>query len=62
MYFFFCDFLETSLSYIILAICETPENLDFLRKGKMVISVKIRNISRSWMTKRTSPLESPREI
>ena len=24
----------------------------------MVISVKIRNFSRSWMTKRTSPLES----
>ena len=42
--------------------CETPENLDFLRKDKMVISVKIRNFSRSRMTKRTSPLESSREI
>ena len=42
--------------------CETPENPDFLRNGKMVISVKIRNFSRSRMTKRTSPLESSREI
>ena len=42
--------------------CETPENPDFLRKGKMVISVKIRNFSRSRMTKRTSPLESSRKI
>ena len=38
------------------------ENPDFLRKDKMVISVKIWNFSRSWMAKRTSPLESPREI
>ena len=42
--------------------CETPENPDFLRKDKMVISVKIWNFSRSRMTKRTSPLESSREI
>ena len=42
--------------------CETPENLDFLRKVKMVISVKIRNFFRSWMTKQTSPLESSRKI
>ena len=42
--------------------CETPENPNFLRKDKMVISVKIRNFSRSQMTKRTSPLESSREI
>ena len=42
--------------------CETPENPDFLRNDKMVISVKIRNFSRSQMTKRTSPLESSREI
>ena len=28
----------------------------------MVISVKIRNFSRSWMMKRTSPLEWSREI
>ena len=42
--------------------CETPKNPDFLRKDKMVNSVKIRNFSRSRMTKRTSPLESSREI
>ena len=42
--------------------CETPRNLDFLRNDKMVISVKIRNFSRSRMTKRTSPLELSREI
>ena len=42
--------------------CETPKKPDFLRKDKMVISVKIQNFSRSRMTKRTSPLESSREI
>ena len=42
--------------------CETPENPVFLRNGKMVISVKIQNFSRSRMTKRTSPLESSLEI
>ena len=42
--------------------CETPENPNFLRKDKMVISVKIRNFSRFRMTKRTSLLESSREI
>ena len=40
--------------------CETPKNPDFLRKDKMVISIKIQNFSRSLMTKRTSPLESSR--
>ena len=38
------------------------ENPNFLKKGKIVISVKIRNFSRSWMMKRTTPLESSREI
>ena len=38
------------------------ENPNFLKKGKMVISIKIRNFSRSQMTKRTSLLESSREI
>ena len=42
--------------------CETPENPDFLRKDKMVILIKIRNFSRSRMTKRISPLDSSREI
>ena len=38
------------------------ENLIFLKKGKMVILVKIRNFSRSRMKKRTSLLELSREI
>ena len=42
--------------------CKTRENSNFLKKGKMVISVKTRNFSRSWMTKRISPLELSREI
>ena len=42
--------------------CKTRENFNFLKKGKMVISVRIQNFSRSRMTKRTSPLESSREI
>ena len=35
---------------------------NFLKNGKMVISVKIQNFSRSRMTERISPLESSREI
>ena len=42
--------------------CKTRENSNFLKKGKTIISVKIRNFSRSQMTKRTSPLELSREI
>ena len=42
--------------------CETPENSNFMKNGKIVISVKIQNFSRSRMTKRTSPFESSREI
>ena len=42
--------------------CETPKNSNFIKNRKIVISVKIRNFSRSRMTKRTSPLESSREI
>ena len=41
---------------------KTRENSNFLKIGKMVISVKIRKFSRSRMTKRTSLLESSREI
>ena len=33
--------------------CKTRENSNFLKKGKTVISVKIRNFSRSRMTKWT---------
>ena len=42
--------------------CKTRENSNFLKKGKMVISVKIQNFSRSQMMKRISPFESSREI
>ena len=38
------------------------KNANFLKNGKMVISVKIRNFSRSRMTKWTSSLESSRKI
>ena len=42
--------------------CETPRKSNFLKKGKIVNSIKIRNFSRSRIMKRTSPLESSREI
>ena len=42
--------------------CETPRKSNFLKKGKMVILVKIQKFSSSRMTKRTSPFESSREI
>ena len=42
--------------------CETPRKSNFLKNGKIIILVKIQKFSRSWMTKRTSPLESFREI
>ena len=38
------------------------ENPIFLKKGKIVILVKIQNLSRSWMTKRISSLGSSLEI
>ena len=44
---------ERSSSY-----CKTRENSNFRKKGKIVISVKIRNFSRSRITKRISLLES----
>ena len=42
--------------------CENPKNSNLWKKGKIVISVKTRNFSRSRMTKRISSLESSREI
>ena len=46
-----------------MAMDVKPEKiLIFLKTGKMVISVKIRIFSKSRMMKRTSPLESSREI
>ena len=53
---------ELNFPYDIDHICKTQEISNFMKKCKMVISVKIRNFSRYWMTKRTSPLESSREI
>ena len=42
--------------------CKTRENSNFLKNGKMVISVKIENFYKSQMTKQTLPLESSLEI
>ena len=42
--------------------CETLENSNFLKNGKIVISVKTKKFSRYRMTKQISPLESSREI
>ena len=42
--------------------CDTSENSNFLKNGKIVISVKIQKNFRSRMTKRISPLETSREI
>ena len=42
--------------------CKTRENSNFLKNGKIIISVKIQKFSRSWMMKQTSLLESSREI
>ena len=42
--------------------CKIRENSNFLKKGKIVILVKIQKFSRSRMTKRISLLESSREI
>ena len=42
--------------------CETPENLRFCIKGKIVFRLKNRIVSRFRMRKRTSPLKSSREI
>ena len=42
--------------------CKTRENSNFLKKGKIVILVKIQNFSRYRMMKQTSPLKSFRKI
>ena len=44
------------------ASCKTRENSNFLKKSNIVISVKIRNFSRSRMMKKTSPMELSHEI
>ena len=51
-----------SVGWVYGRSCETLRKSNFLRKGKRVISIKIRNFSRYRMTKWTSPLESSCEI
>ena len=63
MHVIFCDCTEFRDEILLRGEeCKTRENSNFLKKGKMVISIKIRNFSISRMTKRTSSLESSREI
>ena len=45
-----------------LTTVKPRENPNFLKNGKMVISIKIQIFSRSRMMKRTSPLESSLKI
>ena len=45
-----------------LRLCKTRENSNFWKKGKIVISVKTRNFSKSQMTKRILSLELSHEI
>ena len=42
--------------------CKTRENFNFWKNGKIVISDKTQNFSRSRMIKLISPLELSREI
>ena len=53
---------ELILMCELINLCKTRENSTFLKNGKILISIKIRNFSRFRMTKRTSPLGSSREI
>ena len=46
----------------LVVCCKTRKISNFMKMGKMMILVKIWKFSRSWVTKRTSPLESSREI
>ena len=63
MHVIFCDCTEFRDEILLRGEeYKTRENSNFLKKGKMVISIKIRNFSISRMTKRTSSLESSREI
>ena len=59
---FLDSFIRLNEINIVQRLCKTRENSNFLKKGKMVISVKIRNFCRSRMMKRTSSLESSHEI
>ena len=54
--------VERILEAMEITSCKTQEISNFLKNGKMIFWVKIKKISRSQMTKRTSPLESSCEI
>ena len=56
------EYGNDDLVWIIGLFVRPDKNSNFWKKGKTVISVKIQNFSRSRMMKRTSPLESSREI
>ena len=62
MHMIFCDCTKFWDEIFFREECKTRENSNFLKKGKMVISVKTQNFYRSWMMKQTSPFESSREI
>ena len=53
---------KKKIGVILKPYVKPRENSNFLKNCKMVISVKIRNFSRSRITEQTSPLESSREI
>ena len=49
-----CHFIREKITSACMAtsfVCETPENSNFLKNGKIINSVKIRNFSRSRMIK-----------
>ena len=48
--------------FLSMGECETLRKSNFLKKDKILISVKIKKISKSRMTKQTSLLELSREI
>ena len=56
------SFIRLNEINIVQRLCKTRENSNFLKKGKMVILVKILNFTKSRMMKRTSSLESSCEI
>ena len=63
MHVIFCDCTEFRNEILLRGEeCNTRENSDFLKNGKMVISIKIQNFSRSRMMKRTLLLEFSRDI
>ena len=56
------EYKDINLTDLVHVNFKTRENSNFLKKGKIVILIKIRIFSRSRMTKRTFPFKSSREI